>query len=236
MGSLLATILNKLRKGEKVSFENFHCKKCGKKLKFRSLLPIVSFLVQKGRCLECKEKISPEYFVLESLNALVYGILYLLLGFSTKFLYMSLFFSVVAILIISDLETQEIPIHFQIPLYIFALLRVLFSPMDPLYALVCALAYFALVESARIIARNFLKREVIGGGDLALIALSGLMLNLEYLPIFFLLVGTLGTLFGLIMTKIRKKNDGPLFPFAPVIILVLYLLLLHHYMLSHSGR
>jgi prepilin signal peptidase PulO-like enzyme (type II secretory pathway) len=184
--------------------------------------------------LECKEKINPEYFALELLNALAYGALYPLLGFGTKWLYMSLFFSLVVVFVMADLETQEIPVHLQIALCLFAILRVLSSPMDPLYAIVCALAYFALVEFARILAKTFIKREVIGGGDLALIALSGLMLNMEYLPTFFLLVGTLGTIFGVVMVKIRKRGDN-LFPFAPVIMLVLYILLLYHYSLPHSG-
>lgn len=204
----------------------------------RSLIPVVSFLLQRGRCLDCGEKIGLEYFLLESLNALVYGSLYLALGFGGRFLYMSLLFSLLTAITIADLRTQEIPIHFQIAFCIFALLRVLFSSMDPLYGIVCAIAYFALVEFARIVAKNFLGREVVGGGDLVLIALSGLMLNMEYLSAFFLATGLLGTLFGLARRKIRGNPRGgdESFPLTPVIALVLYSLLLHHYRLPHRGR
>ncbi|MDR2777404.1 MAG: hypothetical protein LBB24_01380, partial [Rickettsiales bacterium] len=87
---------------------------------------------------------------------------------------------------------------------------------------------------ARIAAKALVKVEVIGGGDLILMAMSGLMLTMEYVSIFFILVGVFGTILGVTL-KVRKKHSGP-FPFTPIILPVLYFLLLHHYTLGHYGR
>ncbi|MDR1425598.1 MAG: prepilin peptidase [Rickettsiales bacterium] len=234
VGGLLNTALLRFRRGEKLTRRNFFCQKCGKKLKLKSLIPVISFIRQRGKCLNCGGKINLGYFLLEVINATVYGLLFFLLGFGVKFIYMSLLFSFLLAFVLSDIENQEIPIHLQIVLCIFILIRIVFSALDPIYAIVCAVAYFALVELARIAVKNLFNREMIGGGDLILIALSGLMLTFEYLAIFFVLLGVLGTIWGIIF-RLWKKKSGP-FPFAPVIVLVLYSLLLHHYTVGRFTR
>ncbi|MDR2777300.1 MAG: prepilin peptidase, partial [Rickettsiales bacterium] len=144
VGSLLTTALHRFHRGEDLIARGFHCHGCGKRLGLGSLIPIISFLRQRGKCLDCGEKINPEYFIMELVNAVVYGLLSILFGFGAISFYMSLLFSLLLMIGLVDIRNQEVPVYLQLSLCIFVLLKVLFSPIDPLYAVACAAAYFAL--------------------------------------------------------------------------------------------
>jgi len=81
IGSFLNVVLMRYGTGESVVFSGSRCFSCGKRLSWTELIPIFSFLIQKGRCRNCKSKISWQYPIVE----IITGILFLLI-FNFQFL------------------------------------------------------------------------------------------------------------------------------------------------------
>lgn len=72
IGSFLNVVILRYNTGESVVYSGSRCFSCGKKLTWSELIPIFSFLIQKGRCRQCKSKISPQYPIVELITALVF--------------------------------------------------------------------------------------------------------------------------------------------------------------------
>lgn len=113
MGSFLNNVAYRLAKGEKFLFDRSKCPYCKKILRWYELIPIISFLIQKGRCRNCKEKISLRYPITELITGLfTYGIAkksWLLYFYSVEnfllFIYLLFLYSLVFILALYDLDT-----------------------------------------------------------------------------------------------------------------------------------
>ena len=86
---------------------------------------------------------------------------------------------------------------------------------DLLYSTFSALIYFAMIFVSSLIVSKWKKKDAIGGADLKLITICGLVLGILALPLFFLFSGLFGIVFGLAWQKI-KKNEY--FPFGPALI------------------
>lgn len=76
IGSFLNVLILRYNTGESVVKGNSKCFACGKKLKWQELVPILSFIFQKGRCKKCGSKISFQYILIELLTALVFVFIY----------------------------------------------------------------------------------------------------------------------------------------------------------------
>ncbi|MEM0231612.1 MAG: prepilin peptidase [Candidatus Methanomethyliaceae archaeon] len=113
LGSFLNNVAYRLAKGEKFLFDRSKCPYCKKILRWYELIPILSFLIQKGRCRNCKEKISLRYPITELITGLfTYGIAkksWLLYFYSIEnfilFIYLLFLYSLVFILALYDLDT-----------------------------------------------------------------------------------------------------------------------------------
>ena len=119
------------------------------------------------------------------------------------------------IMIVSDLETYTIPDSTQLALLITAIIFNLYNGFDLLYSTFSALIYFAMIFVSSLIVSKWKKKDAIGGADLKLITICGLVLGILALPLFFLFSGLFGIVFGLAWQKI-KKNEY--FPFGPALI------------------
>lgn len=113
LGSFLNNVAYRLVRGEKFLFNRSRCINCGEILNWYELIPIVSYIIQKGRCRNCKNRISLRYPLTELITGIfVYGIakktfLSLFLSFTTffSFLFLLFFFSIIFVLALYDLET-----------------------------------------------------------------------------------------------------------------------------------
>lgn len=113
LGSFLNNVAFRLAREEKFLFNRSRCPHCKKVLNWYELIPIISYVIQGGKCRNCKEKISLRYPLTELIAGIfTYGIAkktYLLLFFSLEnfltFLFLLFFFSIIFILALYDLET-----------------------------------------------------------------------------------------------------------------------------------
>lgn len=130
-GSFYNVVGIRLAHGESIVHPRSHCPKCGHTLTALELIPVFSWLVQKGRCHNCKTSVSPKYAIFELLTASLFTISPILTGWSKDLVVALVLISFVIILAIADLDSGIIPRQV-LPFFLGtgALLRI-FIPMEP---------------------------------------------------------------------------------------------------------
>ncbi len=182
------------------------CETCGKNLKYYMLIPLLSFLLQRGKCTFCKKSISPFYFCNEILHLLLMALIVWSNLFPTL-IESILFFLVVSSLyaqFIIDFKYLSLSVYLSIQVLILGLIlnsgQGLFTDLQS--SLIGVLVgYFSLYLINKI---YFLlrKKEGIGGGDFILLASIGALLGYQMLS-FVILLGSLLSL----QIYVFKRSD-----------------------------
>lgn len=214
IGSFLSVVISRLHKGEKgIIAGRSHCQHCKTPLKAKNLIPIFSWLAQKGRCSACHKPISVTYPLLEISTALVFALTINHFGLEiTTLLYLALFTLYIAIFFY-DLLYMEIPDRFSLTAIVIAILISLTiktpAISDALWGGAIGLGFFLaqfLISQGR----------WIGGGDLRLGALIGLSLGIKGTLVALFSAYMLGAIYAsflLISGKAAKNHQLPFGPF-----------------------
>jgi len=111
-GSFLGVVKFRLDDPKSIFWGRSRCPKCKRTLGVFDLIPIISFLILRGRCRYCKKPITPLYLIIEILSAVLAVAVYTVCGLNLTaiFLYFSLSFLLVASL--SDIANQEVDVAF----------------------------------------------------------------------------------------------------------------------------
>jgi len=214
-GSFITMASYRLPKGEDIFLKKSYCPKCNKPLKLKSLIPIFSWIFQKGRCSMCGAKISVRYPLIEVITAIFFLFSYYKFGFSLNTIIVDLIIVICFTMFVTDLETYTIPDSLQISLLILVLLFIFNNNFDIFYSVLSGFFYFFIIYLTAFIVSKYKKKDALGGGDVKFITIAGLILGLYNITIFLFLAGLFGIIFGLVWKKI-KKNEY--FPFAPALI------------------
>lgn len=108
IGSFLNVCIYRIQREESISFPPSHCTSCGYELKPLDLIPVLSYVFLRGKCRNCKEKISIKYPLIEILNGVLYLILFLKFGLSINFIFYSILTSLLIVTSIIDIESKDI--------------------------------------------------------------------------------------------------------------------------------
>jgi leader peptidase (prepilin peptidase)/N-methyltransferase len=129
VGSFLNVVIHRVPNGDSIVFPNSACPKCGAAIKPYDNIPILSWLVLRGRCRNCSEPISVRYPAVELITGLLWILTYWQLGF-TPFLAVGLIFvSVIVALMFIDAEHMILPNVITYPFFLFAVLVRLLFPL-----------------------------------------------------------------------------------------------------------
>ncbi len=225
IGSLATLLTFRAITKQPFCFARSQCTNCLKTLQIKNLIPVFSWLIQKGKCTFCHNQISLRYPLIElfffiGFLATFYQQNYI---FSEKLLFLLLAFSLLAMMIIFDLEHYFIPNILPIALFFVAILWQKFSDvslsasgLSAFYYLIFGLAVWAFFYFTA-------GQNGLGIDDLKFFAVCGFLLGSKMIFLFFLLSGLFGVVFGIVWQKL--KNDDT-FPFAPAMCLSCYLCLL----------
>ena len=218
LGSFINVCIWRMPRGESVISAPSHCTKCGSRIKWYDNLPVISFLVLRGRCRVCRESYSPRYFIVEVLAGLCFVAVFFKAGLTQLepgFVY---FHCVLVLLAIGaawiDAEHRIIPDKLNYSAMVLALAGALAmpevwgTPVRYKAALLClasgllpgaALGIFAVVGKA------ICGSEVLGRGDVKFTIAVGMLCGLPGV-VFALTVGSLaGTLYGVGRCLVRKE-------------------------------
>lgn len=197
-----------------------HCPHCKKTLKLWHNIPVISYLLQRGKCAYCKQPISVRYPVIELLTAGVAILLFYLYGWSWPFFLLLLFSWALLSLIFIDIDTQLLPDEITLPLLWIGLL----ANTQHLFTDINSAIYGALggYLSLWIVAKGFLlltKREGMGHGDFKLLAAIGAWTGWQMLLPVLLLSSFVGALIGIgmmIFGKLKRQQPIPFGPFLAI--------------------
>ena len=229
VGSFLNVCILRIPKGESVIHPPSHCPHCKASIAFYDNIPLFSYLLLRGRCRACRERISPRYFAVELLTASLSLALFYKFGLGPAFF--SSFIFVAALIVISfiDLDVMIIPDVISLPGIVLGLVFSLAGPyvMDdpfeiipsPLSSLIGLLAGGGFLLAVGWIYEVFTKVEGMGGGDIKLFAMIGAFLGWQSLLATLLFASLGGAAIGLTVMLVKGVGRRYPIPFGPFLCL-----------------
>jgi len=208
-GSFFNVVILRTPKNESLITQSSHCPKCMTPIKPYDLIPILSYVFLGGKCRHCHNPISWRYPVIESLTAISFVSIYLAYGISYSTLIGMILTSLLIIIAAIDIDTMEILDRFQIMILMLAFINLLISPLPVIEHL---LGFFII--SIPFYAIAYLTGGI-GGGDIKLIAVSGLLLGYKATIIAFFIASVLGGLVVIYLLITKQKERKSLIAFGP---------------------
>lgn len=225
-GSFYNVVGYRIPKGESILYPSSHCTKCNHELKPYELVPIFSFIFLGGKCKKCGLKISWFYPVFEFITGIMFVLSYLVFGLSLECLYSIVFLSMLIILVISDYQTMIIPdgilIFFSL---ILLFIEFFMGGIDAIgISLLHGLIAFIFMLLLKLFGDFIFKKESMGGGDIKLMAVFGIVLGFPLSIISVFLSAFIALPISLIILKLKKTHEIPFGPFLAVAAAIIFLL------------
>jgi len=192
------------------------CPNCGHRIRAFENIPVISYLLLKGRCSACKTPISMRYPLIEILSGTLIGLTSWQLGYSTATLFAWIFVFALIALTFIDFDTQLLPDDITLPLLWLGLLFNLnFGFTDLKSAVIGAMAGYLVLWSVFWLFKLIRGKEGMGYGDFKLLAAIGAWFGWQLLPAVILLSSTLGAIIGIALIVVTKRGKDVPIPFGP---------------------
>jgi leader peptidase (prepilin peptidase) / N-methyltransferase len=233
VGSFLNVCIYRIPEERSIVFPASGCPKCGRPIRFYDNIPLVSYFLLKGRCRDCRERISFQYVLVEIITALMTLFLYWKFGFGLPCLAAFVFICALIVITFIDLTHQIIPHVITLPgIPVFFLAAVFIMGIQPIDAFVGMMTGIGCLYLIAVYYEAVTGNEGMGGGDVNLLAMMGAFLGWQSL-LFILLIGAFaGALVGITLIIARGKGLKYAVPFGPFLTLgaVTYLLWGHKFL------
>ncbi len=239
VGSFLNVCILRLPENKSIIFPPSHCPLCKKQINFYDNIPILSFIVLRGKCRWCNAPISLQYPLTEFLSGLLFLALFLEFGLGYNLpVYCFLGASLLVVSFI-DLKHQIIPDLITLPGIIIGLLLALFFPgridwLDSLLGIFLGGGLLFLVATGYYL---FAGEEGMGGGDIKLLAMIGSFLGWQAILFTIFAASFLGSAAGLSLMIAKKKDKKYPVPFGPFLSLgaIIYIFCGHRVIAWYLG-
>ena len=217
IGSFLNVCIYRIPKEESIITNRSHCMECGEQIKWYDLIPLVSYLILGGKCRNCKTKISIQYPLIEFINGLGYAIIVLANGANLTSVLYCLCTSALLALSVIDWRSFEIPVAFNIFIGILGIIRLL-TDIEHWHTYVIG---FLSVSGFLYLIYLITKGRGIGGGDIKLMAVAGLLIGWKNIILALGLGCVLGSIIHITLMKIQNKDR--MLAFGPYLSLGIYI-------------
>ena len=199
-----------------LSTPNSTCPKCQHAIKPWENIPVFSYLFLKGRCSQCKNKISARYPIIEFVTAILSVMIIYQFGASYAGLCALGLTWVLVSLTMIDADTQLLPDSLTLPLLWSGLIINSFGVFTDLEsALWGAVFGYLSLWSVYQLFKLLTGKEGMGFGDFKLLAALGAWIGWQSLPIVILLSSVVGAVIGISMILIKGKDKNVPIPFGP---------------------
>ncbi len=230
IGSFLNVIIYRTPRKISIIKPGSHCLNCQNKIKWYDNIPIIGYLLLKGKCRTCGQKISIRYPLVEGLTGILFAAAYLKFGFTVEFLLALIFLAVGIVIIFIDLDFQIIPNLTVIIILILGIAKVLLvyftegrSAID--YYLLGFIVGFGVLFVIRLLGQLVFKQEAMGWGDIKLMTVAGLFLGVGNIILTILFSSIIAAVIELTLLKTGKRKKGDLIPFGPYLIIAMIITL-----------
>lgn len=199
-----------------LSFPGSHCPVCQHAIRPWENIPVISYLLLRGRCSNCDTRISPRYPLIELAAGIASVIVAAHVGVQISLLaYLLLSWALITLAVI-DMDTQLLPDDITLPLLWGGLLfNVLLGPVTATDAILGAAAGYLLLWSIYWLFKLATGKEGMGYGDFKLLAALGAWLGWQSLPSIILLSSVVGAVLGIIILAVQGKDKSQPLPFGP---------------------
>jgi len=216
VGSFLNVCIVRLPKEESIVTPGSHCPRCNNPIKFYDNIPMISYLVLRGKCRHCNESISIQYPLIEGITALSSFLLFDKFGATLSYLFYFSFVSALIIITVIDLYHQIIPDVISIPGIGVGLLGSLIIPYISVFnSLIGILVGGGSLFLVATLYQWLFKREGMGGGDVKLLAMIGAFLGWKSVILTILLSSFIGSIVGIAIMLLKGKDFKYAIPFGP---------------------
>ncbi len=223
-GSFLNVLIVRVPKGESIVLPNSHCPTCKAKLKAWHNVPLISYMLLKGKCAYCKKKISFVYPVVELLTLFIFIATFIKMGFSENLIenrdafLLSIIFSLLLTLSVIDLRYKAVPDS--ISLTTLTLSLFLFNIIDTFSNALLLAGGFTFL---RFYVSFFLKKEAMGEGDIIIAGIIGAVLGVKLSMVAIFLSSILALPISLFLRWKRSEYETPYIPFLALALFIVFM-------------
>jgi len=224
LGSFYNVVGYRLPKGESLISPSSHCTNCNHKLGPLELIPIFSFLFLGGKCKKCGQKISWFYPIFEFSTGVLFALSYIVFGPTIDFFIAITFVSTLLVVVLSDYKYMIIPDEVVIFSSIVLLIEIFIkSGLKGVgYSLLSGFISAFVMFMLKILGDHLFKKESMGGGDIKLLFIFGLVINYPMAILSIFLGSFIGLPISIYILYKEKTNIIPFGPFLSVAALIIY--------------
>jgi leader peptidase (prepilin peptidase) / N-methyltransferase len=221
IGSFLNVCIFRLPAGESIVWPGSHCQACKKPIAWYDNIPILSYFILKGRCRNCRTRISPQYAAVEFITGLLFILFLALFGLSFKSAIYLVFTLALLVVTAIDWRHQIIPDEISLPgIIVGVALSAVFPEMHGAHfwayglreSLIGVLVGGGFLFALGTLAEKILKKEAMGGGDVKLLAMIGAFIGWPGVLWTVFVSSLLGSVVGVIA---MMKNGSRYIPYGP---------------------
>lgn len=234
MGSFYHVVATRLSNDESIIYPASHCPKCNHRLRWYENIPIISYLFLRGKCSSCHSKIPISYLIVELVTGLLFAVSFHCFHFSYNQIISLIFISTMIIVIVSDIEymiiLDEVLIAGSVLIIITYLVFFIMESGLKLGVLELLLAHivpgvgaFLAMYALKLFGDKAFKKESLGGGDIKLMFLFGLVLGFPLAICTIFLATFIAFPIAIIVMFTNRENIIPFGPFlsmAAILILI----------------
>lgn len=216
IGSFFNVVIHRLPRGESVVRPGSHCPGCDRAIAAYDNIPLVSYVLLRGKCRHCGASISARYPLVEAVTGLLALFLFREHGWSTQFLIEFVFACMLVIITFIDLDTYIIPDVFSLTGIVLGLatsfISIRLTWVESLTGVVLGGGFFWAIA----VGYEFLrKREGLGGGDIKLLAMIGAFVGWSGVVFTILVASVVGLVVGLLVMWRTRQGLTAMIPFGP---------------------
>lgn len=223
VGSFYNVCIYRLPNDLDVVSKSSFCTSCKYKIPFYLNIPIVSYILNFGKCKNCKNKISISYLIVEVLTASLFVYAYMLYGISFNSLAFIIFYSGLLIIFFTDFKYYLILDKITIPLSIVGLVFTFFNfnpfNVDILSSLMGGAVGYLVIYIIRFLFFKIRKVEGMGLGDAKLFLMIGIWLGIKSIYLILASSALVGAIVGSLIIYFYKKDKDFQIPYGCFIVI-----------------
>lgn len=223
IGSFLNVIIYRLPNDISIAKGRSYCPKCSEKIKNYDLIPIISYIILKGKCRNCKTSISIRYPIVELVTGIVAVITFIAKGFSLESVIIFAIASILIAIAMIDFDTMTIPDELVVAIIPLAI-GIAFLQKD-ISILSRIIAFFEI--SIPMIILNYFVQDSFGGGDIKLISICGIILGWKCTLLAMFVAILIGGFYAVYLLLSGKSKKGAHIAFGPYICIGVYISMLY---------
>ncbi len=225
MGSFYMVVGSRLPKNESIIKPRSHCDSCGHELKWYELIPVLSYVLQFGRCSKCKAQLSIMYPFIEILNGFLFSLSYALYGFSYEMIAFIIISSILVLIFVSDFQYMIILDEPLIIGSVVILLLKLYYFGFPTFtrSIYSGLIMFVFMLVIKALGDKIFKRESLGGGDVKLVTFFGFVFGVRLSFVSVVLGSFLAFPYAMYISLAKKDREVPFGPFLILALLIVFI-------------